>query len=194
VREVEVYREDPKMAEFRIAYGSLRERAKQLEVQLAAKDDELTASYKRLDVVAGEVKERQAAQVRVLEGRVKYLYEQVETLGLDLEDERQRNGSLTMQIAVMQKFIEHEIGAPGYSVAVKKDDREDVARRLLVEKGWSRRKIQRWLYGYTGGAACRKVQRALADPKITGQGTAIVPYKERFQGLEWVLPGALLGL
>lgn len=194
VREVEVYRPDPNMTEMQIAYGSARKRVSELEALLASKDDEIKAVYGRLDVVAGEVRTRQESQVRSLEGRAEYLYRQVEELGLDLADEKERNRSLTMQIDTMQKFIEHQMGVPGYAVSVSQADRDEATRRLFIERGWSRRKIQRHFYGYTGGQAARRVSRALADPQITGQGTAIVPYKERFQGLEWVLPGALLGL
>jgi len=194
VREVEVYRPDPNMVEMQIAYGNAKSKIAELEAQISVKDDELKAAYDRLDVIKGEVRAKQESIVRSLEGRAEYLYRQVEELGLDLADEKERNRSLTMQIDTMRKFIEHQLGVPGYAVAVSQADRDEAARRLFVERGWSRRKIQMHFYGYTGGQAARRVSRALADPQITGQGTAIVPYKERFQGLEWVLPGALLGL
>lgn len=197
----EVYRPDPRVVELErelervlhFSQGQVEKAQAQLEEALESEK----RAWAQSENVAAQVERRYIAEVRTLKTRVDYLYQQVSEKGLELDIARQREESLNMQIATQERFIAHELNVPAYAISTRQtaEERAASARRLFLEEQWSRRQIQRKLYGYVGGTACKRVQQALADAVTMGvTGTAIVRYQDRYHGLEWVLPGALFGV
>ncbi len=89
-------------------------------------------------------------------------------LEADLEGERAQVAGYVAEVAQLRAWIEAELQTPGYAVMVRKADRHDVVRRLAAE-GWSKRKIERHLWGYVGGAAHVTVNRALNTALVIGR-------------------------
>jgi len=172
-RVEEVYVPDPKVAELeRLLHFS--------QGQTAKVQAELEAARAQTEELVAAAHQKVASQMRILETRVEFLNEQGERRAERLMTKEREVADMEMRVMVLQRFIDQEMRVPGYAVEVRQQERMDVARRLRFEEGWSKKRIALRIYGYTGGAACRLVRRAIESaPGGTpgGTGTAIEVYQ-----------------
>lgn len=157
-----VYVPDPHVEELERVLHQAREQIAALEERLAEARQAVLEANNGIEAAVLAATQRGETERSILARRVEYYQAKSEDFAVSVAMLEERIAGLEARIAVQQRFIEDNLRVPAYAVGVGKDDRLDVALRLYRE-GWSGRKVQRLLFGYSGGAAWRLWQKALAE-------------------------------
>ena len=163
VKETEVYIDDPEKVALQGRVYKAESEVKTLKAELRELHNQ---KLEDTNIQLATLK----AQLAGKDDIISQFYLDAEKFRAKLIIKTNQADKLSGELEELKAWVLEEINKPGYGQVLDHDERYELVRQLY-NKGWSRWRIERHLWGYAGGRAYEHVRMALQNYLTTDNPT-----------------------